>query len=116
MIGRSTLYSQTDSVRCFTVKQQNEIIYKLTHRIELMNENNRLSRLISSKDSTITDLKTIIDATNDKYKATLLIYTQEKENRIALEKDRDKYKRRTKFWRGATIVSLGLGVFAYIFL
>ena len=111
----SILYSQNDSLRCFTVKQQNEIIAKLVHEIELTKENKILSELLLSKDSTIADKDGIIEATKDKYEATKIIYTQEKESRLEAEKEATKYKRRTKFWKGATFVSLGAGLIVYIF-
>lgn len=112
----STLYSQSDSLACFTVSQQNEIIAKLVHRLELIKENKMLNELVLSKDSTIKDKDIIIAATNDKFEAAQLIYGQEKESRLVAEKEANKYKRRTKFWKGATVFSLVAGLVAYILL
>lgn len=112
----SILYSQSDSLFCLTVREQNDAIAKLVHRLELIKENKTLHELLLSKDSTIADKQVIIDATKDKFEATQLIYSQEKESRLEAEKQANKYKRRTKFWKGATVVSLGAGLVAYIFL
>lgn len=111
----SIALSQDDSLRCFTVRQQNDIITKLVHRLELIKENKMLNELLLSKDSTIADKNVIIEATKDKFEATQLIYSQEKETRLEAEKQANKYRRRTKFWKGATVISLGAGLVAYIF-
>ena len=64
--------------------------------------------IINVQDGTIDDLKY-------KNELTIAIYQQEKENRLEAEKEATKFKRRTKFWKGATFVSLGAGLVVYIF-
>lgn len=111
----STLYCQTDSLRCFTVKQQNEIIAKLVHEVELTKENQRLSRIIDKRDSTIASLEGTNADLTAQYEMTSIIHHEEREARLNAEKEANKYKRRTKFWKGSTVVlgltSIGLYIF-----
>lgn len=109
MIPRLTLYCQTDSVRCFTIEQQNEIITKLVHRLELIKENGRLSRIIQKRDSTINSLNGTISDLNVQIDLTGIINKQEHESRLKAEKEVKKYKRRTKIMTGSTGL---LGLFA----
>lgn len=111
----SILYSQSDSLYCLTVKQQNDNIAKLVNRLELIKENKNFIRLnikndsiIAVQDGTISDLK-------HQNELTTTIYQQEHETRLNVEKEANKFKRRTKFWRGSTVV-LGLtAIGLYIF-
>lgn len=109
VIPRLTLYCQTDSVRCFTIEQQNEIITKLVHRLELIKENGRLSRIIQKRDSTINSLNGTISDLNVQIDLTGIINKQEHESRLKAEKEVKKYKRRTKIMTGSTGL---LGLFA----
>lgn len=111
----SILYSQSDSLYCLTVKQQNDNITKLIHRLELIKENKNFIRLNIKNDSIINVQDGTIDDLKYKNELTIAIYQQEKENRLEAEKEATKFKRRTKFWKGATFVSLGAGLVVYIF-
>lgn len=115
-IPRLTLFCQTDrdSVRCFTVKQQNEIIAKLVHEKELITENGRLFRIIQKKDSTINSLNGTVSDLNIQLDLTQIINKQEKENREKAEKDVKKYKRRTKLFVCATGVFGSATLFLFL--
>ncbi len=114
-ISHSIAYCQTDSLRCFTVSQQNEIITKLIQRIEFENENKRLNRLITLKDSTITDQYNIIRIGKEKFELAEIVIQEEKRNRLIAEKEATKFKRRAKILTHSTILlsltSIGLYLF-----
>lgn len=113
-ILHSIAYSQTDSLRCFTVSQQNELITKLVHRLELINENSRLIRLDKKNDSIIAiQNSTISDLTSEK---DLLVLAHENKKK-AYESERNKAEKeakRKRFWRGSTITVGIVGILLYI--
>jgi hypothetical protein len=111
----STLYSQSDSLYCLTVKQQNDNIAKLIHRLELIKENKNFIRLNQKNDSIIAVQDGTISDLKHQNELSGIIYQQEQKTRLNAEKEAKKFKRRTKFWKGSTVVlgltSIGLYIF-----
>ena len=110
----SIVYSQTDSLRCFTVSQQNELITKLVHRLELINENSRLIRLDKKSDSIIAiQNSTIFDLTNEK-DLLALAYENKKKAFETERNNAEKEIKRKRFWRGSTITVGIVGTVLYL--
>lgn len=114
VILHSIAYSQSDSLRCFTVAQQNELITKLVHRLELIDENSKLIRLDKKSDSIIAiQNSTIFDLTSEK--DLLALAYENKKKAYESERNRaEKEIKRKRFWRCSTITVGIIGTVLYL--
>ena len=115
-MSHSILYCQNkDSLKCFNIVEQKIIIKKLLELKECKLISEKMNNQIVFQDSIIKIQDGTIDDLKHKNELTLIMYQDEQKNRLKAEKEVKKQIRRTKIWRGSTIL-LGLtSVGLYIF-
>lgn len=113
-IWPSTLYCQTDSLKCFTVLQQKELILKLINEKALTKENSLLKDRILIKDSIIGTKEAVISSQEDKFELLDILYAEQ--NKV-LQEAKDELIRKDnkiKIWRGTTFLATGAGILFYL--
>ena len=111
-----TAYSQTDSLKCFTIDEQRVIVKKLLERKECQEVLKLRTQEISVLDSIILFKDGIIKEEREKFDLADYSYKKEKEKVADLEQDLVKEVNKKRFWRFSTMLSIiGAGVI-YIFL
>lgn len=97
--------SQTDSLKCITVKDYRAAINKMAQGRECAIINTKLQKQVVLKDSTIKAQDELLDEVREKFELANIIYQQEKDKRQQAEKEAEKYRRRGVIWKGTTILA-----------
>lgn len=113
LIGLSTVYSQTDSVKCFTIEEQRIIVKKILQAKECLAIQKHQVKELQYKDSIISNDKRIIGELEAKNEITLLAYSNEKKQRETTEKALVKSNRQRNRWRTLTGIVGASGIIAY---
>lgn len=111
----SILYSQTDSLKCFTPKQQNEIIQKLVQLHECKSENQKLIRIISDNEKIIENRESKINELNDKFELADYSYREQIKLTAEAEKQAKKEARRKQLYKLTTGVLAAVSAIFYFF-
>ena len=111
-----TAYSQTDSLKCFTIDEQRVIVKKLLERKECQEVLKLRTQEISVLDSIILFKDGIIKEEREKFDLADYSYKKEKEKVADLEQDLVKEVNKKRFWRFSTMLSIIVAGVTYIFL
>lgn len=114
LIGLSTAYSQTDSVKCFTIEEQRIIVKKILQGKECMMIQKHQVKELEYQDSIIRNDERIMSELENQKELLNLAYSNEKESREQAEKRLNSAVRRARTWRTCTLLVGASGIIAYV--